>query len=92
MALSLLLKNAQNVEILKTAFNYLRITHSLLKNETEAVDHAPDKAGRTEDIEQGYKLAADHLEELSVIDLLVDVLAVGDLLLLTFSESIVCSS
>ena len=51
MTLSLLLKNAQNVEILKTAFNYLRITHSLLKNETEAVDHAPDKAGRTEDIE-----------------------------------------
>ena len=53
MALGLLLQDPQDVQVLEAAFDHLRVTHSLLKDETQAIDHAPDQAWRLEDVEEG---------------------------------------
>lgn len=62
MALSLLLKYPQDIQILKASFDHFRVTNSFLEDVAEAINHAPDQAWGLEDVEKGDKLAAHELE------------------------------
>ena len=87
-----MLQDAQNVEVFEATFDHLRITHCLLQDEAQAIDHVPDQLRRFKDIEERDKLASDQLEELGVVDLRIDVLAMSDLLLFTFCESVIVAT
>ena len=47
---------------------------------------------RFKDVEERDKLASDQLEELGVVDLRVDVLAMSDLFFFTFCESVIVAT
>lgn len=92
MGHSLVLQDAQNVEIFEAAFDHLGVAHCLLQDEAQAIYHIPDQLRRFKDVQERNKLAADQLEELGVVDLRIDVLAMSDLLLLTFCESVIVAT
>ena len=92
MALRLLFKYPQDVQVLQASFDHFWIAYCFLEDKTEAIDHAPDQAWRLEDIKEGDELAAHQLEQLCVIDLRVYILAMGNLLFFALSKFVIVTS
>ena len=91
MALSLLLQDSQNVKILETAFDHFRIANRLFQDKAQAIDHIPNQLWRLEHVEKGHELAPDKLKKLGVVDLGIDVLAMGNLFFFTLREPVIVS-
>ena len=87
-----MLQDAQDVEVFEAAFDHLRVAHRLLQDEAQAIDHVPDQLRRFEDVKERDQLAADQLEELGVVYLRIDVLAMSDLFLFAFCESVIIAT
>lgn len=87
-----MLQDAQDVEVFEAAFDHLWVAHCLLEDEAQAIYHIPDQLRRFKDVEERDKLAADQLEELGVVNLRIDVLAMSDLFLFTFCESVIVAT
>ena len=87
-----MLQDAQDVEVFEAAFDYFGVAHCLLQDEAQTIDHIPDQLRRFKNVEKGDKLATDQLKELGVIDLRIDVLAVSNLFLFAFCESVIVAT
>ena len=91
MAFGLLLQDSQNVKILETAFDHFRIANRLFQDKAQAIDHIPNQLWRFEHVEKGYELAPHQLKKLGVVDLRIDVLAMGNLFFFTLREPVIVS-